>query len=94
MAKKIAKQNHKVLTLRLNAEQSQAIAMLMTHTGKKTATGALIFAADDFVRLTNERDKLRQDLQNLETDHENLLDDIRTGQEAIASVLKAAGLSV
>ena len=90
MAKKIAKT--KTLTVRLNtAEKVKTVDRLMDFTRQATATGALLYAAEAYVLVYAERDRLRSELEQLIYKHDDLIDDIKTGLDAQARVLKAIG---
>ena len=90
MVKKIAKS--KTLTVRLNTpEKVRTVDQLMVFTNENTATGALLYAAQGYILVCAERDRLQTELEKLEYKHDDLIDDIKTGLDAQARVLKAIG---
>ena len=90
MNKKIAKS--KTLTVRLNTPAKvRTVDQLMVFTNENTATGALLRAAEDYILVCNEKDRLEEKLRKQESKHFDLVSDIQTGLDAQARVLKAIG---
>lgn len=90
MAKKIAKT--KTLTVRLNTQEKvRTVDQLMVFTNENTATGALLHAAEDYILVCNEKDRLKEKLRKQESKHFDLVSDIREGLSAYDRVIKAVG---
>ena len=58
---------------------------------QQLATAALLYAAHGYILVCAERDRLQTELEKLEYKHHDLIDDIETGLDAQARVLKAIG---
>ena len=90
MAKKIAKS--KTLTMRLNTQEKvRTIDQLMVFTNEKTATRALLHAAEDYVLVCKQKDQLEEKLRAMEAKHFDLVSDIEESLSAYGRVMKAIG---
>lgn len=90
MAKKIAKA--KTLTVRLNTPAKvRTVDQLMVFTNENTATRALLRAAEGYILVCNEKDRLEEKFRKLEHKHSDLVEDIKEGLSAYGRVMKAVG---
>ena len=90
MVKKIAKT--KTLTMRLNTvAKVRTVDNLMAFINENTATGALLRAAEDYILVCQERDRLKLKVTKLEFKHADLVDDIRQGLDAYNRMILAIG---
>lgn len=63
----------------------------MVFTNENTATGALLYAAEDYILVCTEKDQLQRELAILQHKHAELVGDIETGLDAHARVMEAIG---
>lgn len=89
MSRTIAKNKIvQTLTVRLNKSQSQDVERLMEFTRHKTASGALVESAADYLEVCKDRDELREQLEKLQDEHNDLKFQITGGLEAWRNILE------